>query len=70
MITLLLITYILGAIYIIVDGKLFDACLVIYYQSSKLATFLFLLFTIIWPITLALFFFREKKAVTGDVNDG
>lgn len=65
MITFLLITYMLGAIYIITDGKLFDACLVIYRQSSTLATFLFLLFTAIWPITLILFLFRKSTKHCG-----
>jgi hypothetical protein len=42
------------------DGKLFDACFVIYRRNAALAKGLFLLFVVIWPITLVLFLFRKK----------
>ena len=56
----LFIIYTLGSICVMVDGKLFDACFVIYRHNAALAKGLFLLFVVIWPITLVLFLFRKK----------
>ena len=60
-IELLFLLYAVGALVIICDGRLFDACIPVYRVNPLMANVLFLIFTALWPVTALMLLCRNPS---------